>query len=97
MSEFIDQTLVDPSGGDVGTITDVIANPIDLRPEWLVVRVGRLGGEHLVPMEAIEARDGQLVATVARAQVKSAPRVHQHVEPVATERDALYRHYGLAS
>lgn len=81
MSEFIDQTLVDTSGGDVGTITDVIANPVDLRLERLVVRVSPLGGEHLVPMEAIEASDGQLVAAVTREQVKAAPRVHRTGRP----------------
>ena len=48
-------------------------------------------------MEAIEPRDGQLVGAVAREPLKSAPRVHQHIEPIAAERDALSRHYGLAS
>ena len=97
MSEFIDQTIVDPAGEDVGTVTDVIPDPIDLTPEWLVVRVGRMGGEHLIPIKAVEARDGQLVAAVPRDQVKSAPKVRRHIDPDPAERDALYRHYGLAS
>ena len=97
MSEFIDQTLVDTSGDDVGTITDVIPDPVDLTPEWLVVKMGRLGGEHFVPIQAIELHDGHPVSSVAREQVKSAPKVHRHIEPDAEEREALLRHYGLAS
>jgi hypothetical protein len=97
MSEFIDQTLVDPSGEEVGTITDVIPDPVDMTPEWLVVRVGRFGGEHFLPANAVESLDGRLVAAVPRDRVKSAPRVRRHIDPDPTERDALYRHYGLAS
>lgn len=97
MSDFRDRTLVDPTGNDVGKITDVISDSVDLTPRYLVVRVGRLGGEHLIPMEAVDTRDGQLVAAVDRDVVKSAPRVHDHTNPATAERDALYRHYGLAS
>jgi hypothetical protein len=97
MSEFIDQTLIDPSGEVVGTVTDVIPDPRDLTPEWLVVRVGRLAGEHYVPVEAVESRDGELRTVIPRERVKSAPKAQRHMEPDPEERDALYRHYDLAS
>jgi len=97
MSEFIGQTLVDHSGGDVGKITDVISNPIDLKPEWLVVKVGRLGGEHLVPMQTVASAEGHVSATVTKDQVKAAPKVPNHSELDTGTRDALLRHYGLAA
>lgn len=75
----------------------MISDPRDLQPRYLVVRVGRLGGEHLVPLEAVEERDGQLRAAVDKEQVKSAPRIHDHTSPASVERDELYRHYGMAS
>lgn len=96
MSEFIGQTLVDHSGGDLGRITDVISNPIDLKPEWLVVKVGRLGGEHLVPFQTVESSEGHVSATVTKDQVKTAPKVPNHNELDRGTRDALYRHYGLS-
>ena len=97
MSEFQNRILIDPSGTDVGKVTDVISDPRDLQPRYLVVRMGRLGGEHLIPLEAVVERDGQLCAAVDKDQVKAAPRIHDHTSLASTERDALYRHYGLAS
>lgn len=97
MSHFIERTLVDASGSDVGKVTDVISDSIDMTPRFLVVRVGRFGSEHLVPMDVIEEHDDHFVATVDKDQVKSAPRIHDHTEPASAEREALYRHYGIAS
>jgi len=48
--------LLDREGAPVGKVTDVIADPATMRAEWAVVKTGRFGGEHLVPLDAIEEK-----------------------------------------
>jgi len=95
MREFHDRMLVDGAGDDIGKIVDVISDPIDLHPEWLVVKLGRLAGEHLVPVAAVDERDDRLALTAGKDAVKSAPRLKEHLAPSDVEREAVYRHYGL--
>lgn len=88
--------VVTSTGEEVGKVTDVIANPNDLRPEWLVVKLGPIAGEHLVPVDAVEVGQDALVVGFERADIKSAPRVHDHTAPTKEESVSLRRHYGLA-
>lgn len=97
MTEFSNRTLVGRSGEEIGKIDDVIADPVNLQPQWLVVRLGRLAGEHLVPVDAVEERGDQLVVGFTKEDVKSTPRVKEHTAPTAAERDEIYRHYGLSA
>lgn len=97
MTALIDRALIDSSGGAIGKVIDVIGDPVELTPEWLVVKVGRFAGEHLVPLAAVEDGAGSLVARVEKRVVTSAPKVHEHVAPGAQERKAIYRHYGLTA
>lgn len=78
MYDFTDRTVVGATGHDVGQITDVISDPTNLAPTYLVVRVDRIGGEHPVPVEAVEAREGQLVVAVDRERMKSASGIRCH-------------------
>ena len=92
------EVLEDHEGNEIGRVTDVVSNPTSLQPEWVTVRVGRFGGEHLVPLEAVAERDnGALVASFAKERVKSAPRVKDHAAPGRPEREALFQHYGVSS
>ena len=92
------QVLEDGEGQEIGRITDVLSDPISLQPRWLTVRLGRFGGEHLVPFGAVADReDGRLVATLRKEQVKAAPRVRDHTAPSKQESLALLQHYGLSS
>jgi len=95
MSDLIDRKVVDRSGEDIGKVTDVIADPINLHPEWLVVKLGWLAGEHLVPVAVVEDKGDRCVAAFGKADVRTAPRVKDHRAPGGHERDALYRHYGM--
>jgi hypothetical protein len=95
MTEFSNQMLVDRSGEEIGKIDDVIADPFDLRPEWLVVKIGRFAGEHLVPIAAVTERGDRFVVDFTKEDVKSAPKTKTHTAPTAEEREAVYRHYGL--
>lgn len=90
------QALVDNEGNGIGKITDAIADPRTLTTEWVVVRTGRFGGEHLVPANALRAsEDGSLTAPFTRDQVKAAPRAKDHTAPTRPELETLYGHYGL--
>lgn len=92
----VGQMLVDRDGNEIGKITDVISDPVTIKPEWLTVRIGYLGGEHLVPVRAVETSEhGPLVVPFGKDRVKSAPRVKHHAGPERNERRALYEHYGL--
>lgn len=87
--------LVDPAGQEIGKVTDVIPDPVDLQPAWLVVRPSRFGKEYLVPLEAVEARDDEFVAPFEKDVLKATPVVEQHTAPTVSEREAVYRHFGL--
>jgi hypothetical protein len=89
------QKLLDREGNAIGKITDVVANPTTVELEWLTVKTGLMGGEHLVPFEAVETTsDGTLMVPFTKEQVKSAP-ADAHIAPSGSERSALYGHYGL--
>lgn len=97
MTDLIDRMLIDRSGESVGRVVDVIADPVDLVPEWLVVKLGPIAGDHLVPVAAVDDRADGLVGAFAKGDVKSAPKVKEHIAPGSLEREALYRHYGLTA
>ena len=87
--------LVDPAGQEIGKVTDVIPDPVDLEPEWLVVRPSRFGKEYLVPLVAVEQREHDFVAPFEKDVLKATPVVEQHTAPTTSERQAVYRHFGL--
>lgn len=95
MATMPPEVLVDRSGETIGKVTDVIPDPVDLEPAWLVVRPGRFGKEHLVPIDAVEQRDDEYVAPFDKDTLKTTPVVAQHTAPTDSERDAVYRHFGL--
>ena len=89
------QKLLDRDGHAIGKITDVVANPTTVELEWLTVKTGLMGGEHLVPVEGVEETgDGSLKCQFTKEQVKSAA-ADPHIAPSAPERAELYSHYGL--
>ena len=96
-TDLAGRAVLDRSGESVGTITDVIAEPTTREPEWAVVKMGRLAGEHLVPIEAIDLTGDDVVVRFAKGDVKAAPKVKEHTSPSKHEKDNLLRHYGLAT
>ena len=93
--KLIDRTLVGSGGREIGVITDVIADPSTLEPEWVAVRTGRLRRENLVPLAAITSDGGSLVVPFDRDAVKHAPSMKTHVAPTGSERLSLYAHFGV--
>ena len=87
--------VLDPSGEELGKVTDVIPNPRSLEPEWIVVKSGRFGAEHLVPIAAAKHRDHEYVVKFDAERLKETPHVAAHTAPTEEERLALYEHFGV--
>jgi hypothetical protein len=58
--------LFDPGGHKIGRITDVILDDRVVQPEWYVVRLGVLKGNHIVPAGSVGPSDIGLVVPYDR-------------------------------
>lgn len=97
MESIVGHHLYASDGVDIGEITDVVGvQGPELSPSWYTVKTGWFG-QRLVPADVVDLRDGRLVTRCAASEVKGAPKVPVHFEPAGEERDALRRHFGLAS
>jgi hypothetical protein len=93
---LIGEKLVDRNGSSVGKITDVIVDSATLENEWVTVKTGMMGGEHLVPMAAVEERGDQITIPFAKDEVKTAPTVDKgHAAPSPSERAQVFSHFGM--
>ena len=63
---IIGEKLLDREGNPVGKITDVIVDSATLENEWITVKTGMLGGEHLVPYAVVEERGEQIAVPFAK-------------------------------
>jgi hypothetical protein len=84
--------LYGPGEEKIGKITDVIAEESTLQPLWCEVKVGALGGRHLVPVGQVAVVGDHLVVPYGKDRVKTAPTA-SGVIPLDSERDLLYDHY----
>lgn len=93
---LIGEKLLDRDGKPVGKITDVIVDAATLENEWITVKAGMLGGEHLVPYSVV-AEDGEQIAVpFEKDQIRSAPTVDKgHAPPSPSERQEVFRHFGM--
>jgi hypothetical protein len=93
---LIGEKLVDREGNPVGRITDVIVDSATLENEWITVKTGMMGGEHLVPIAALEENGDQIVVPFAKGDVKNAPTVDKgHAAPSPSERQQVFSHFGM--
>jgi hypothetical protein len=93
---LIGEKLVDRNGSPVGKITDVIVDAATLENEWLTVKTGMIGGEHLVPIAAVEDHGDQIAVPFAKDEVKAAPAADKgHAAPSPSERREVFSHFGM--
>ena len=93
---LIGEKLMDRHGNPVGKITDVIVDSATLENEWITVKTGMMGGEHLVPIAVIEERGGAIAVPFAKDDVKAAPTVDKgHAAPSPSERREVFSHFGM--
>jgi sporulation protein YlmC with PRC-barrel domain len=93
---LIGEKLLDRDGKPVGKITDVIVDSATLENEWITVKTGMMGGEHLVPYSVV-AEDGEQIAVpFDKDQIKAAPVVDKgHASPSPSERAQVFSHFGM--
>jgi hypothetical protein len=93
---LIGEKLMDRDGNIVGKITDVIVDSATLENEWITVKTGMMGGEHLVPITAVDEAGDQIRVPFAKDDVKAAPTVDKgHAAPSPSEREQVFAHFGL--
>ena len=93
---LIGEKLLDREGKPVGKITDVLVDSATLESEWITVKTGMMGGEHLVPYSVV-AEHGEVIAVpFDKDQIKSAPVVDKgHASPSPSERAAVFFHFEM--
>jgi sporulation protein YlmC with PRC-barrel domain len=87
---LIGEKLVDRDGNTVGKITDVIVDSATLENEWITVKTGMMGGEHLVPIAAVDEDGDQIRVPFAKDDVKAAPTA-----PSPSEREQVFSHFRM--
>ncbi|MDH4366372.1 MAG: PRC-barrel domain-containing protein [Acidimicrobiia bacterium] len=96
--KFSGSTLVDENGTEVGQVKDVIYGSSETEPEWLVVKAGRLRGEHVVPAGgAWQKNEGQVVVPFPAEVIKAAPKAGKNHVLTKEQQAQLTQHYRLAS
>ncbi|MGH2943925.1 MAG: phage holin family protein [Solirubrobacteraceae bacterium] len=91
------RTLLDRSGDKIGTIDEIYLVEDTGRPEWALVKLGRLGRRAtLVPLIGADAVADGVRAAVEKSAVGDAPRVEGDDDQISEQQvAAFYRHYGV--
>ena len=67
-----------------------------LENEWITVKTGMLGGEHLIPYSVIGEHGEVIAVPFDKDQIKSAPEVDKgHASPSPSERAEVFSHFGM--
>jgi sporulation protein YlmC with PRC-barrel domain len=90
--------VIDMQAEPVGKVTDVIYDDRDMSPQWAIVKTGRLGAEHCVPLgNTYIASAGELVVPFDKPTIKRAPKVgRDHILNPQLEKE-LRDYFGVAA
>ena len=90
------QTVLDRSGDRIGTIEEIFLVEETGRPEWALVKLGRIKGHTtLVPLNHARAVGDGVEVPYGKDAVQAAPEIDADAEPSEQQVNALYRHYGI--
>jgi uncharacterized protein (TIGR02271 family) len=91
-------SVVDASGGPIGTVVQVYLDDRTGNPQWVTVTTDRSGSrETFVPLAAARFDRDRLVVDATREQVSGAPQVKEDDHISAQEEAEIYRYYGFAA
>ena len=92
---WLNRTVVDSSGGKVGTVTDVYVDDETGQPDWLAVSTGLFGTKvSFVPIEGSRPTGDDVQVAYTKDQVKDAPRTEADGRLSVDEEQKLYAYYG---
>ncbi len=90
------QTLLDRQGEKIGKIEEIFLVEETGRPEWALVKVGRLKSHKtLVPLTSAQPVDDGIKIGYGKDVVDDAPQVDPDDQPSDQEVSAVYGHYGI--
>jgi sporulation protein YlmC with PRC-barrel domain/uncharacterized membrane protein YqjE len=90
------QTILDRDGEKVGTIKEIFYVEDTGRPEWALVKVGRLKGHTtLVPLTRANRVGKGVKIPYDKEKVGDAPPIEGDGDPSEQQVNAVYRHYGI--
>ena len=90
--------LLDRTGEKIGTIEEIYLVEETGRPEWALVKLGRIGRRTtLVPIASATATADGVRAGYEKSLVSDAPPVGGDAEPSDEQVAAIYRHYGIGA
>jgi hypothetical protein len=93
---WVGHKLDEMGGASVGRIDGAYVDADGGRPEWLLIRMGRLGHHTLVPARDAVAGAGRVWVPFGRDVIRRAPRVKAGAPLPREQEAALLGHYGIA-
>src|ERR1700684_803266 len=94
--DFHGRTVVDQNGQKIGKIDELYYDQEGGQPEWALVNTGMFGTKKtFVPIAGARPDGEELRVSVAKDQVKDAPRVEADQELSEEEERTLFEHYGV--
>ncbi len=93
VTDWVGKTVVDRDGGEIGTVTHVLADEATGQPEWIYA--DHAGASVVVPLVGATQDGGRVQVAVDRGLVDGAPRYGESRELTTDQEEALYRHYGI--
>ena len=94
--DFHDRTVVDHDGQKIGKIEELYYDQDGGQPEWALVNTGMFGTKKtFVPIAGAQSDGEDLRVSVAKDQVKDAPRIDADQELSEDEERTLFEHYGV--
>jgi hypothetical protein len=94
--DWIGTRVDDVYGGRLGKLVDVYVEEGTTEPAWLVVQLGRFGGERVcVPTVDVMYGGGRLWVPFEREAVKNSPPLPEDAPLTAIQDTVLREHYGM--
>lgn len=95
-SDWEGQTVLDREGEKIGKIEEIFLVEETGRPEWGLVKVGRIKSHAtLVPLTRARPVDKGVEIPFGKDVVSDAPAIERDEDPSEQQVNALYRHYRI--
>ncbi len=90
------QTMLDRSGDKIGTIEEIFLVEETGRPEWALVKIGRIKSHTtLVPLTSAQPVSDGVRIGFGKDVVSEAPKIEPGEEPSLRQVEEVYGHYGM--